>query len=367
MKRNSNSFGSFGAIHGLNHELLENTQFEDDWKALEDNTRTLLNLRKTYRDTVESMTRTQVNIKSNLNSYNSSIAELEGGVQCSQIDERQKRKVSRGLQDKKRLASEVEKFLPKKSSLLLRLAIGDVNVTLPKLGDRILYKTAYEDFKLRMTFVAMSFMAISIIFRLNGIRHRPLMFLFQVFLVWYYSTITLREHILIANGSKIRQWWLWHHYLSIVVVCLLVIWPDGYTIHTFYSSFDWFCFYVGFIQLLEFQYQRRRMYTLNALGKQDNMAPIGEGFSWNSSLSVLIPFVLFGQVWQLLNGYILLRLSQHPECVEWQVSALCALFFILGIGNLYTTLTSVKHKLGSFNRLRSLPEVNVCHHDDETK
>ncbi|KNC81644.1 hypothetical protein SARC_06049 [Sphaeroforma arctica JP610] len=253
----------------------------------------------------------------------------------------------------------MEKILPKKSSLLLQLAIGDVNVTLPRMGDRILYKTAYEDFKLRMSFVALSFMGMSLVLNWKGVGHRPLTFLFQVFLVWYYSTITLREHILIANGSKIRSWWLWHHYLSIIVVCLLVIWPNGWAMREFLRGFEWFCFYVAFIQLMEFQYQRRRMYTLNALGKEDNMRPIGEGVSWNSSLSVLVPFLLFGQVWQLYQGYVLYALARDQRCHEWVVPVMSVLMLILGVGNLYTTLTSAKQKFGLLAKARDLPELKV--------
>lgn len=62
---------------------------------------------------------------------------------------------------------------------------------------------------------------------------------------WYYCTIQLREHILVANGSRIRPWWIWHHYLSIVVVAILVIWPEGWASRQFYPHFNWFCLYAS--------------------------------------------------------------------------------------------------------------------------
>ena len=37
--------------------------------------------------------------------------------------------------------------------------------------------------------------------------------------------VTLREHILWVNGSLIRRWWIWHHYLSIALTAVLLIWP----------------------------------------------------------------------------------------------------------------------------------------------
>jgi TMPIT-like protein len=35
----------------------------------------------------------------------------------------------------------------------------------------------------------------------------------------------LRENILKANGSNIRTWWVVHHYLSIAVSLVLLLWP----------------------------------------------------------------------------------------------------------------------------------------------
>lgn len=76
-------------------------------------------------------------------------------------------------------------------------------------------------------------------------QYRIIQFLFHVFLAWYYCTIQLREHILVANGSRIRPWWIWHHYFSIVLVATLVTWPDGFASAMFYPHFNWFCLYVG--------------------------------------------------------------------------------------------------------------------------
>ena len=34
-------------------------------------------------------------------------------------------------------------------------------------------------------------------------------------LLWFYCTLTVRESILIVNGSRIRGWWVMHHYISV--------------------------------------------------------------------------------------------------------------------------------------------------------
>lgn len=46
-------------------------------------------------------------------------------------------------------------------------------------------------------------------------------------LLWFYSSTTLREHILIANGSKIRRWWLVHHYLAIFLASVMLTWYEA--------------------------------------------------------------------------------------------------------------------------------------------
>lgn len=42
-------------------------------------------------------------------------------------------------------------------SFMLQLSLGDINVTLPRIGDRMRYKTHYENFKLKMTVVGLIF------------------------------------------------------------------------------------------------------------------------------------------------------------------------------------------------------------------
>lgn len=172
---------------------------------------------------------------------------------------------------------------------------------------------------------------------------------------WYYCTIQLREHILIANGSRIRPWWIWHHYYSIVLVALLVIWQDGYASRSFYPQFNWFCLYVGMycclgvhevavdiilsvgrrdfqdtvpvraglVQFLEFQYQRRRLYTLRALGKADAMQLSAEGAeSWQSNLTYLIPFLLVGHV------CVAARVAMRPQLHACSGGAYCCTDYV---------------------------------------
>ncbi|VDP96199.1 unnamed protein product, partial [Trichobilharzia regenti] len=48
--------------------------------------------------------------------------------------------------------------------------------------------------------------------------------LFHFLLVWYYCTLTIRERILIANGSRIKGWWNISHFMSTVNSGIMLIW-----------------------------------------------------------------------------------------------------------------------------------------------
>ena len=45
----------------------------------------------------------------------------------------------------------------------------------------------------------------------------------------YFASLVLRENILYANGSNIRQWWIVHHYISLFTSFVFLIWPESST------------------------------------------------------------------------------------------------------------------------------------------
>eukprot|EP00123_Amoebidium_parasiticum_P008871 comp19077_c0_seq1/m.21560 comp19077_c0_seq1/g.21560 ORF comp19077_c0_seq1/g.21560 comp19077_c0_seq1/m.21560 type:complete len:369 (-) comp19077_c0_seq1:377-1483(-) len=343
MKRRESSFGSFGNLRG-NIFLFEDTEYNDEWGSIEEHVRQMERVRKDYRDLAQDMTRKEQDMATEIKNTGKTLTDLEKRVLKDENvsgDPSRKSEISSALKEKKRLLETMSKVLPQKSSLILRLSLGDINVTLPRLADRLKYKESYELFKLRMTFVAFVFtFGRMILVDFLGKEFRILDVLFQCFLAWYYSTITLREHVLIANGSHIRQWWLWHHYLSLVILAVVLVWPDGTTYRLFYPHFNVFACFLGFVQLLEFQYQRKRLYTLRALGKTDAMDVPAEGVQvqWSCGLPLLFPFLLLCQVWILYVGYFLTTLAGLAECTEWQVPTLAALFLVVGVGNLYTNM-----------------------------
>lgn len=135
-------------------------------------------------------------------------------------------------------------------------------------------------------------------------------------LVWYYCTLTIREAILRVNGSRIKGWWLVHHYISCVLCGIALTWRDE-CYHEFRPLFFLIIVYVGTVQLLQTKYQIGCLRRLHALGQRYPMditvgkrfysfrqshsfvlIVFSEGFSsWMfKGLTFLLPFLVGGYV-----------------------------------------------------------------------
>ncbi|XP_071944237.1 transmembrane protein 120B-like isoform X1 [Antedon mediterranea] len=269
---------------------------------------------------------------------------------------------------------EMNESLPKENSLFLSVILGRVSVSLLTRPDRLSYKEEYERFKLNLSLITLIF-AITLCFlieqRLNykeqyevfklylslivfltsiiqcflsGFRFIDA--LYHFLLVWYYCTLVIRESILRQNGSRIKGWWVTHHYLSVVLSGTLLIWPDSITYQLFRPHFMTFSVYMGFVQLLQYYYQSGCLYRLRALGEKRDMDITVEGFQqwmWRG-LQFLLPFLYLTYMFQLYLSYKLYGLSKHPQCDEWMVGAAGAIFFLLFIGNFTTTSRVVFEK-----------------------
>ena len=93
-------------------------------------------------------------------------------------------------------------LFPKDPHFLLKWSLGSAQFSLPE-ATKLRYKTEYESFKLKMT-VANCIFSVMNLFFLQAIWSD---ILHNFLLLYFYSTITLREHILQVNGSRIRTWW----------------------------------------------------------------------------------------------------------------------------------------------------------------
>ncbi|XP_053730051.1 ion channel TACAN-like isoform X3 [Synchiropus splendidus] len=210
---------------------------------------------------------------------------------------------------------EMEAFLPKKNGLYLSLVLGNVDVTF--LSKQLKFLDAILNF----------------------------------LLVWYYCTLTIRESILITNGSRIKGWWVFHHYISAFLSGVMLTWPDGHQYKVFRNQFLAYSLYQSFVQCLQCYYQSGCLYRLRALGERHNMDLTVEGFqSWMwKGLTFLLPFLFLGHFWQLYNSLCLFRMAGLPDCKEWQVLMCGLCFLVLFMGNFFTTLAVVKQKLKKRN------------------
>lgn len=235
----------------------------------------------------------------------------------------------------------MEQTLPKKSDrYMLKLILGNIDVSFFTKENKFNYKEDYEKFKLISHSVAFIFALI-----LYFYKFRPLEKLFMGFLVWYYCTISIRESILKVNGSRIKGWWRVHHLLSIVSSGLLLVWPYNEPWKLFRKHFINYTIYSAFIQYLQFKYQKGALYRLKALGEMQNMDITAEGFhSWMwRGLTFLLPFLFVGYIFQLSNAIILFNLSYLPEA-SWEITGLSLIFSIFFLGNTYTTLRVIPMK-----------------------
>ncbi|NXT75407.1 T120A protein, partial [Zapornia atra] len=225
------------------------------------------------------------------------------------------------IKERQNVFFEMEAYLPKKNGL----PAATSPPACPCPSPRFAYKDEYEKFKLYLTIILL-IVSFSCRFLLNS---RVTDAVFNFLLVWYYCTLTIRESILINNGSKIKGWWVFHHYVSTFLSGVMLTWPDGLMYQMFRNQFLSFSMYQSFVQFLQYYYQSGCLYRLRALGERHNMDLTVEGFqSWMwRGLTFLLPFLFFGQV------------------------LMCGLpFFILFLGNFFTTLRVVHQKIQNKNK-----------------
>ncbi|XP_058856989.1 ion channel TACAN-like isoform X2 [Acipenser ruthenus] len=290
-----------------------------DWEDLEKDYQHIQETQRLYREKLDEVARLQTSCSGAISRQKKQLRQLSqalrtykdsaSGAEVCAIDE-----IQAQINNRPNTFFEMEAFLPKKNGLYLRLVLGNVNVTLLSKQAKFAYKDEYEKFKLCLTIIILVF-SFSLRFLMST---RALDAAFSFLLVWYYCTLTVRESILISNGSRIKGWWVVHHYVSAFLSGVMLTWPNG----TFYQQF-------------------RNPYLAYCLYQKGF-----QSWMWRG-LTFLLPFLFFGHFWQLYNGLLLFQLTRHPDCKEWQV-LMCGLsFMVLFLGNFCTTLAVVKQKFQS--------------------
>ncbi|XP_074637242.1 transmembrane protein 120B-like [Acropora palmata] len=333
-------------------------EWEEEWNALEEETQNFKQTKfQDYQLKMDEFHAIQKSCVSGVNQQKRKLADFRQSLKQftkGRLTDEQKahsHQLQLKMADLERQIKAFEISLPSQAGLFLKCCLGNINVSLH--NKKLEYKNDYENFKFKMILISMLFTILD----LYVFNYRITDALFHALLLWYYSTLTLQEHILIANGSRIKGWWVAHHYVSIILSGLLLIWPDGTVYQLFRKQFFYFSLYLAFVQLLQFRYQSGVLYRLRALGISHSMDITKEGFqSWMwRGLGFVIPFLIVGYVFQLYNAYTLYRLSFHPECTDWQVLALSVVFFTLFAGNMTTLLYVLQQKITKTWRVPEMP------------
>uniref|UniRef100_A0A4W5QH07 Transmembrane protein 120B n=1 Tax=Hucho hucho TaxID=62062 RepID=A0A4W5QH07_9TELE len=322
---------------------------QTEWEEIDQEYQQLQETHKVYRQKLDELTNLQATCSSAISKQRKGLKDLRVlfSYRCTKTSDEKEMELIKDIQmqikDKEHFFFDMEAYLPKKNGLYLNLVLGNVNVTLLSNQAKFAYKDEYEKFKLCMTIILM-FAAITCLFLLN---YRVTDEIFNFLLVWYYCTLTIRESILMSNGSRIKGWWVSHHYVSTFLSGVMLTWPEGSMYQMFRSQFLAFSIYQSFVQFLQYYYQSGCLYRLRALGERNQLDLTVEGFqSWMwRGLTFLLPFLFFGHFWQLYNAMTLFRLAGHKDCKEWQVFMLALTFLVLFLGNILTTLKVVRQKV----------------------
>ncbi|XP_050410361.1 ion channel TACAN [Patella vulgata] len=321
-----------------------------DWNDLEKEFTQLQEDHKEYQKKLEQMVSCQkkcvasiAHHRYRIKQINESLKKVESEItsdEKEQLENLKKKIAKRKLEFR-----DMEEVLPHKNGIYLSIILGSVNISLLNKADKYQYKQDYEKFKLTVSYVVMFLSA----FMHFIPEYRWIDAVLNFLLVWYYCTLTIRESILVVNGSRIKGWWVTHHFISTVCAAISLIWPDSLTYQLFRKQYIFFILYLSCVYVMQYYYQSGCLYRMRSLGEGHDMDITAEGFmSWMwKGLAFLLPPIFFGYFFQCYNAYVLYHLSQLPECKEWQVIVLAAIHFVLFAGNLATTLRVIRQKIQS--------------------
>ncbi|KAK7088212.1 ion channel TACAN-like [Littorina saxatilis] len=244
----------------------------EDWEDLEKEYVQLEEGHKNYTKLLEQMTAAQKKCVADIAHHRYRIRRImetlkKVGRDLTEEEVQQREELLQKIKDRKDNFREMEESLPHKNGIYLSIILGQVNVSLLDKGDKFKYKQEYEKFKLTVSNIIMLISLFTYFIQ----SYRWVDALLNFLLVWYYCTLTIRESILIVNGSRIKGWWLTHHFVSTVCAGISLIWPEGETYQKFRTTYILFTFYLTFVYALQYYYQSGCLYRLRCLGQGHTM------------------------------------------------------------------------------------------------
>lgn len=321
------------------------TKFESEFGAFEKRYDDYVDLSEKIRAQQNACKHDIKHFKMYIKMLRSKLAKIES----SENQEEQMRiaAMKNSFEDKWLTLREMEDCLPKQNGLYLRIILGPVNVSFSNKQDKFEYKNNYENFKMTVSAI-ISLFALFLYF-FNSVSLFDSIFHFLI--VWYYCTLTIRERILMQNGSRIKGWWATYHFILTAEAAVMLIWPSSHSYSEFRDQFMLYSFYILIVQCMQYYYQMGCLYKLRALGQRPSMDITVDGYmTWMSSrLSFVLTFLLSAYAFQIYNAYSLYCISRAPFCQEWQPSVVALIYAFTATGNLITTLMVVRSKIALLN------------------
>lgn len=341
-------------------------QIKEEYEEIEKSFNELEETHKEYQAAVQKVNRLQQTISENIVKRLKSVRTLRKRVRKAEthtdIETDLKYDIDQEIEFRSNQLLRFRDTLPKKGELYLRIILGSLNVNLIEKDLRLKYKEEYERFKLILNLIIFILSFVTLF-----VNYKALDAALQFLLVWYHCTLTIRESILIANGSRIHGWWRALQFITTIQAGIIILWPDGSSYNEFRAYFLLYTVYTAFLQYLQFYYQHSCLYRLRALGERYDMDVTLQGFhSWMwRGLSFLLPFLYFGYAFQFYNAHTLYQLYQRSEAHEWQVIFTSFIYFVIFLGNVVTTtlVATQKFRQGFSSKLRAFTHGVIAKED----
>ncbi|XP_066324718.1 uncharacterized protein [Miscanthus floridulus] len=251
--------------------------------------------------------------------------------------------------------SDVASFLPsKRNGKFLKTFLGPVNVRVARKEDKLKIKDEYNNYRDRTAYKFLLFPSILLLLRWwiwDGCLPALAVQIYQAWLLYLYTSFALRENVLIANGSDIRPWWIYHHYLAMLMALISLTWeikgqPDCSSKQRGVQLFLRWAIMQGITMHLQNRYQRQRLRTRIALGKAKRMDVVaGETAGVEGQLLLLYPVLFILQGFEAYVGVLLLQTALHGLASEWQVVVCGILLVVMAVGNFVNTMETLLLKL----------------------
>lgn len=279
-------------------------------------------------------------------------------------------------------APDVNAFLPRRrQSFFMQLFLGsEVDVCSPRQDARLRLKEEYNQYRNWTSMLYIFFPSLLAGLQHSGVAPRSVLglmtTLYHAWLLHFYSALALRESVLLANGSHIRLWWIRHHYyfIGLSLVMLTCSYANA-PCRAFMQRFNIWAAFQGVVMILQTKYQRKRMYTRVALGRDGSMDVVAaDGSGVRGQVLLLIPLLWVLQIAKLWMGLSLLyeqalaaysasvsgatlgeqfmHLFSHPDDVDSPAIVpgsgqlwMCGIIItVIALGNLHATSVTLYHK-----------------------